>query len=157
MGIESHAPYQLGSGWPTINGGVVDSCFVDPDLGAGVSTPNTFKRSPSHGPAAAYGVAVGVPNSTPVFLPSRKCSSQPSLILEFLIFSGYTHGLDRLVLFNRSIVFVLRALAECIHDHRFFQIDIFSCARFQPMLQSPSIILQPAASFHGRKRFFSGS
>jgi hypothetical protein len=26
QGIETHAPYQLGSGWPTVNGGVPDSC-----------------------------------------------------------------------------------------------------------------------------------
>ncbi len=34
MRIETHAPYQLGSGWPTVNGGVKDECFVNPDTGA---------------------------------------------------------------------------------------------------------------------------
>ena len=47
MGIETHAPYQLGSGWPTVNGGVKDECFVNPDTGSGVTLPNVFKRGPA--------------------------------------------------------------------------------------------------------------
>jgi hypothetical protein len=54
MGIETHAPYQLGSGWPTVNGGVNDICFVNPDTGSGVSLPNVFGRPGSTG---AGGVA----------------------------------------------------------------------------------------------------
>lgn len=33
QGQESHAPYQLGSGWPTVNGGVRDGCFNDAGTG----------------------------------------------------------------------------------------------------------------------------
>jgi hypothetical protein len=47
MGIETHAPYQLGSGWPTVNGGVKDECFVNPDTGSGVTLPNVFKSGPA--------------------------------------------------------------------------------------------------------------
>eukprot|EP00038_Savillea_parva_P004143 m.134586 g.134586 ORF g.134586 m.134586 type:complete len:1103 (-) comp11390_c0_seq3:144-3452(-) len=43
QGIESHAPYQLGSGWPTVNGGVRDGCFDNAGTGNGVMVPNTYK------------------------------------------------------------------------------------------------------------------
>ena len=46
-GIESHAPYQTGGGWPTVNGGVDDSCFIDNGMGNDVNLPSVF--SPPHG------------------------------------------------------------------------------------------------------------
>jgi hypothetical protein len=52
QGIETHAPYQLGSGWPTVNGGVVDGCFNNAGTGNGVSVPNVFGKHP-HGPVGA--------------------------------------------------------------------------------------------------------
>ena len=42
QGIETHAPYQLGSGWPTVNGGVRDGCFNNAGTGNGVSVPGSF-------------------------------------------------------------------------------------------------------------------
>ena len=41
-GIESHAPYQTGGGWPTVNGGNADSCFVQNGMGNGVNMPSVF-------------------------------------------------------------------------------------------------------------------
>lgn len=46
-GIETHAPYQTGGGWPTVNGGISDSCFVQNGMGNGVNLPNIF--IPPHG------------------------------------------------------------------------------------------------------------
>ena len=46
-GIESHAPYQTGGGWPTVNGGIDDTCFVKNGMGNGVNLPSIF--IPPHG------------------------------------------------------------------------------------------------------------
>ena len=42
-GIETHAPYQTGGGWPTVNGGDRDTCFIQNGMGNGVNVPNKFK------------------------------------------------------------------------------------------------------------------
>jgi len=44
-GIETHGPYQLGGGWPTVNGGISDTCFDNYLTGNQISTPNDFKGS----------------------------------------------------------------------------------------------------------------
>ena len=46
-GIESHAPYQTGGGWPTVNGGTDDTCFIQNGMGNGVNLPSIF--TPPHG------------------------------------------------------------------------------------------------------------
>lgn len=46
-GIESHAPYQTGGGWPTVNGGIQDICFVENGMGNSVNLPSIF--TPPHG------------------------------------------------------------------------------------------------------------
>lgn len=56
QGIETHAPYQLGSGWPTVNGGVRDACFDNAGTGNGVSTPVAYRNTVS-GLSATGGVA----------------------------------------------------------------------------------------------------
>lgn len=56
QGIETHAPYQLGSGWPTVNGGVRDACFDNGGTGNGVSTPAVY-RSTITGLSKTGGVA----------------------------------------------------------------------------------------------------
>jgi hypothetical protein len=56
QGIETHAPYQTGSGWPTVNGGVRDACFDNAGTGNGVSTPSVF-RSTVSGLSDSGGVA----------------------------------------------------------------------------------------------------
>jgi len=55
QGIETHAPYQLGSGWPTVNGGVRDACFDNAGTGNGVMTPVAYRTTVS-GLAAKAGV-----------------------------------------------------------------------------------------------------
>eukprot|EP00039_Didymoeca_costata_P021562 m.2498 g.2498 ORF g.2498 m.2498 type:complete len:975 (-) comp2531_c0_seq1:113-3037(-) len=42
QGIETHAPYQLGSGWPAVNSGQLDSCFDNAGTGNGVMVPNQY-------------------------------------------------------------------------------------------------------------------
>ena len=54
-GIESHAPYQTGGGWPTVNGGDADSCFVKNGMGNGVNLPSVF--DPPRGPGPPPPVA----------------------------------------------------------------------------------------------------
>jgi hypothetical protein len=54
-GIESHAPYQTGGGWPTVNGGDRDSCFVKNGMGNGVNLPSVF--DPPRGPGPPPPVA----------------------------------------------------------------------------------------------------
>ena len=49
-GIESHAPYQTGGGWPTVNGGVRDTCFVQNGMGNGVNLPSVFDPPRGQGP-----------------------------------------------------------------------------------------------------------
>ena len=43
-GIESHAPYQTGGadGFPTVNGGAADTCFINNGMGNGVNLPSVF-------------------------------------------------------------------------------------------------------------------
>ena len=50
QGIETHAPYQLGSGWPTVNAGVRDGCFNDAGTGNGLNVPNDFQMWHVGGP-----------------------------------------------------------------------------------------------------------
>ena len=45
QGIETHAPYQLGSGWPTVNGGVRDACFDNAGTGCDF-TPKAMDLTP---------------------------------------------------------------------------------------------------------------
>jgi hypothetical protein len=56
QGIETHAPYQLGSGWPTVNGGVRDACFDNAGTGNGLTTPAVYRNTVS-GISATGGVA----------------------------------------------------------------------------------------------------
>ena len=60
QGIETHAPYQLGSGWPTVNGGVRDACFDNAGTGNGLATPNAFRNTVA-GVSTKAGVAYELP------------------------------------------------------------------------------------------------
>jgi beta-mannosidase len=70
-GIESHAPYQTGGadGFPTVNGGAADTCFIQNGMGNGVNLPSVFTPPQGVGPPP-------VPHNVPCYTAVKTiCSS----------------------------------------------------------------------------------